>query len=98
MGLRIRQLRKERGLTQAQLSDMAGISRPQLAQIEAETRPANTLRLASIARALQVSVDDLFDAGEEDAYRRLILDLMRDMTPEDRATVLRVAEGLQRRA
>jgi len=96
MGLRIRELRKKRGLTQVQLSDKAGLSRPLLAQIESGSRPANTLRLASIAKALEVAVEDLFEVEDEEGYRRLILDLMRSMTPEDRAAVLRVAQGLAR--
>lgn len=95
MGLRIKQLRKAKGLTQAELGDIAGVSRSQLAEIENETAPANTLRLAAIARALEVTVDDLFDS--EDAYRRLILDFMREMAPEDRAHVLRFAESLAKR-
>lgn len=94
MGLRIRQLRKARGLTQALLAEKAGISRSQLAEIETERKPANTIRLASIARALDVDVEDLFDYGEADSYRRVILDLMRLMDPEDRAALLRHAEAL----
>ena len=97
MGLRIRQLRKAKGLTQAMLAEMAGISRSQLAEIEGERKPANTLRLASIARALDVSVEDLFDEGEAESYRRVILDLMRSMDSEDRAALIRHAEALAAR-
>jgi len=97
MGLRIRHLRKAKGLTQAMLAEMAGISRSQLAEIEGERKPANTIRLAAIARALEVSVEDLFDEGEAESYRRVILDLMRTMEPEDRSALIRHAEALAAR-
>lgn len=95
MGLRIKEIRKAKKLTQADVADKAGMSRPLLAEIENETAPANTLRLAAIARALEVTVEELFEA--EDAYRRLIVDYLRDMSADDRAHVLRFAEALAQR-
>jgi putative transcriptional regulator len=98
MGLRIKDLRKQAGLTQAELGDKAGISRSQLAEIENETAPANTLRLSAIARALDVSVEELFDLNDgQDAYRRLILELMRNMSADDRAHILHIAQALAKR-
>lgn len=94
MALRIKQLREAAGLTQAELGDKAGVSRSQLSEIENERKPANTIRLGAIAKALGVAVEDLFTEGSAEAYRQLILDLMRDMTDEDRAAVLRVAQAL----
>lgn len=98
MGLRIRELREARGLTQAELSDMARLSRSQLSEIETESKPANTLRLAAIAKALDVSVEELFTDGSAEAYRTLILDLMRSMSPEDRDALLRMARALAGRS
>lgn len=94
MGLRIKELREARGLSQAELGDMARISRSQLSEIENEKKPANTLRLAAIARALGVAVEDLFTETTAETYRTMILDLMREMTAEDRNAVLRVAQAL----
>lgn len=94
MGLRIKKIRKERGLTQVELADMAGISRPHLTQIENETTPANTVRLTAIARALGVQVHELFDDATEAPIKDDILALMAAMSTEDRETLLRMARAL----
>ncbi len=94
MALRIKTLREAKGLTQLQLGDMAGLSRSQLSEIENEKKPVNTLRLTSIARSLGVSVEELFEDNPEEAYRAVILDLMRSMTDEDRDSLIRHARAL----
>ena len=52
------------------------------------------MRLSSIARALGVSVEELFTEDDAAAYRGLILDLMRDLSPSDRDTLIRMARAL----
>ncbi len=52
LGIKIRQARKEKGLTQAQLANMSGISRKTLSQIETGTAPDIGIR--KVARALEV--------------------------------------------
>ena len=91
MALRIRQLRVAKGWTQDDLASRAGMSRSQLAMIEAETRPANTLRLNSIAAAFGVATEDLFVSPEGQAE---LFDLVRKLSPEDRAILVRMAEAL----
>lgn len=94
MTLRIRELRKARGLSQEQLASKAGLSRSQLSEIETEAKPANTLRLTSIASALGVTVEHLFS---EDARTGLVSELMAlmDALPEaDREAILRHAKAL----
>ena len=98
MALRIRALRKAKGLSQQMLAEMAGVSRSQLSEIESEAKPANTLRLNAIAAALSVSVDQLFDEGSRDAYMDEIAALMQAMKPEDRAAIIRMAQALARPA
>lgn len=91
MALRIKQLREELGWTQEELASRSKISRSQLAMIERETRPANTLRLNAIADALGVSTEDLF---QSDTAERQIVKLLRMMAPEDRDAIVRLAESL----
>lgn len=91
MGLRIRELRKAKNLTQQELADRSGMSRSQLAMIEAETRPANTLRLNAIASALGVSPEALFDSGESVGR---IMELLQQINEDDQAALLRMAEAL----
>ena len=55
----IRVWREYRGLTQQQVAETAGISKPYLSQLESGRRQGTTKVLAGIARALQVTLDDL---------------------------------------
>lgn len=93
MGLKIKQMRVTRGWSQEHLAELARVSRSQLSEIENEKKPANTLRLAAIANAFGVGVEELFEDSSE-AYRAVILGLMRDMTPEDRDALISHARFL----
>lgn len=91
MALRIKTLRTSQGLTQEYLAEKAGMSRSQLAMIESETRPANTIRLNAIAAALGVQLEELFESGSAD---RDILDIIRTLDATDRALLVNMAEAL----
>lgn len=92
MALRIKQLREAKGWTQGDLAERAKMSRSHVAMIEAETRPANTLRLNAIAAALGVHPEDLFAVADEED--RQIMDVLKKLSPEDRAALVRMAEAL----
>jgi DNA-binding XRE family transcriptional regulator len=53
--------REYRGQTQQQLADAAGISKPYLSQIETGKRTGTTDILSAIAKALDVSLDDVYE-------------------------------------
>lgn len=53
--------REYRGLTQQQLADTVGISKPYLSQIETGKRTGTTEILSAIAKALDVSLDDVVE-------------------------------------
>lgn len=55
----IRVWREYRGLTQQQVAEAAGISKPYLSQLESGQRKGTTEVLRAIGRALDVSLDDL---------------------------------------
>jgi DNA-binding XRE family transcriptional regulator len=55
----IRVWREYRGLTQQQVAEKAGISKPYLSQLESGQRKGTVEVLAAIARALNVSLDDV---------------------------------------
>ncbi len=55
----VRVWREYRGLTQQQLAEAAGISKPYLSQIESGRRRGTAAVLSAIAKALGVTVDDL---------------------------------------
>ena len=58
----IRVWREYRTLTQQQLAEKAGISKPYLSQLEAGKRRGSTNVLQTIAHVLGVSIEDLIDA------------------------------------
>ena len=55
----IRIWRKHRGLTQSQLSEAAGISKPYLSQLESGKRTGTTEVLTAIANALNLTLYDI---------------------------------------
>jgi transcriptional regulator with XRE-family HTH domain len=62
VGKRIKQLRKDRGMTQRQLAQATGLPQSLLSQIEGGKRPGSGIRLDAarkIAFALRISLDAL---------------------------------------
>ncbi|WP_227419964.1 helix-turn-helix domain-containing protein [Roseitranquillus sediminis] len=92
--LRIRSIRKERRISQESLAAIAGLSRSQLSEIETSRTPVNTVRLRSIARALEVEPADLFASSEEGADLSRLRCLFLRLDPLQRTTVLAMLEGL----
>jgi transcriptional regulator with XRE-family HTH domain len=60
LGNNIRNLRKERKWTQEQLAEKADISVPYMTQIELGRKQASLDTVENIAKALSVSIDELF--------------------------------------
>ena len=81
IGSRVRRRRKELGLTQEQLSEMAAISTPFLGHIERGTRKASIETLVRIGEALDVCLCELIPMRHsgncEDAYESLVDDVLR---------------------
>ena len=63
LGARIHDLRAQRGLSQESLADRAGIARSYMSGIERGVRNCSTLHLLRLARALRVTVGDLFSVS-----------------------------------
>ena len=57
--------REYRGLTQQQLADKAGISKPYLSQIETGKRTGTTEILSAIAKSLDVSLEEVIEREKE---------------------------------
>lgn len=63
-GAQIRRLRKEKGMTQADLVFEAKVHGNMIGRIERGERAANILQLHKIAKALDVDVSQLFEFGD----------------------------------
>lgn len=55
----VRVLRKYRGMTQVELADKSGLSRPYLAEIETGRKEGSITALKNLAAALQVNVGNI---------------------------------------
>lgn len=64
--LRIKELCKKRGMTQAQLAEKLGIQPVSFSQAIARNK-FNMDRLSEIADVLEVTIPDLFDRAEDNA-------------------------------
>lgn len=60
IGLRIKEIRRTRNLTQEQLALASGLDRTYIASVEMGKRNISIVNLEKIARALNVSLSDLF--------------------------------------
>ena len=63
VGNRIKQLRKEMGLSQEKLALKAGLDRTYLAGIESGKRNATITSLKKVVDALEITMKDFFDFG-----------------------------------
>lgn len=102
-GTRVRDLRRERGMTQNELADAIGVSRSAVAQWESGRAGQATPHLRRVADVLGVSVDHLLgpDAGSAAAMmtadERALLALYRTAAPPDRQLLLLIARRLAQR-
>jgi transcriptional regulator with XRE-family HTH domain len=65
-GSAVRQRRRRLGLSQEALSDVAGIHRTYLVEIERGSRNVSLINVERLARALGVPVSDFFEGFETD--------------------------------
>ena len=63
---KIRQIRKKQGLSQEQLAKMSGLSRYTIINFETGKRDPRIKDLSKIAKALNVSIEELISENETD--------------------------------
>ncbi len=103
VGARIRQVRREKGLTQGDLAEAVGVSRSAVAQWETGRAGQLSANLSRIAGVLEVGVefllhgeDKLASGGAGSSDEWALLRLYRECPPEDRQILLRMARRLRR--
>lgn len=96
LGDQIRRVRKEKGLTQEKLSELAGITPNYLGEIERGIKTPGTDVLAKLSEALQVSMDYLLrnevESGKHYIYDELTRKL-ENLTPKQRKTAVDILEA-----
>jgi transcriptional regulator with XRE-family HTH domain len=96
MELRIKELRKDRGLTLAELADKVGLSVSYMSQLENGKRNVNALRLDAIARALEVRTSELLRDGVLSSEIEEHLRILRKLAVDDQMSIFRLARALHR--
>ena len=81
IGQRIRRYRREKGLSQEQLSEKVNISVTHMSHIETGNTKLSLPVLVDIATVLQVGTDDLLTDKMHNADGEYILKLTTDCTP-----------------
>lgn len=103
-GEKIRDLRKERGLNQDQLAELASLNRVTIAKYESGRVEPGAHALSRIADALEVSTDVLLGRSEETPAQddgrpkteesRIISECVDKMTKEDRERALAMMKAV----
>ena len=99
LGNRIKVVRAEKGYTQSELAQLAGISNVYLGEIERGMKMPSLNSFIKIVQALAVSADDLLrdelPSGERYIYDELTVKL-KGLTPKQRKTAADMLDGYLR--
>jgi transcriptional regulator with XRE-family HTH domain len=100
LGERLRESREYLGLSQQEVAERLGISRPAVTHMEAGKRKVSTLELRQLAslyrRPYEWLVGETRDAGvPEDQLTRALYRTTRELSDRDREQLLRFAQFLR---
>jgi len=98
LGKRVQRLRQKVGLSQEQLAERAGISPKNISELENGRGNPTLSSLEGLARALSISMAELFDLEHErsspEEIRRELQSLINEVSDEDRKIFYRLLRGL----
>ena len=99
MGKRIREIRESKHMTQAALSELAGIEPSNLSHIERAATKVSLPTLMNIANALEVSLDELVCGSlikSEHIAVRQLNELLSDCTPDELQAVIEMVKVIKK--
>lgn len=98
IGVRLRELREKRGLSQGDIERATGMMRAYISRVEGGHTVPNLESIARFATAFGVPVYELFRDGEpargKDPMAEMISGYLRKMKPTDRELLLKLARSL----
>ena len=97
MGMRIREIRKNRGLTGEQLADMIGVSKGYVSELETGKKTPGAGLVLRLADALRVEAYELYEGTlpeQKAAAMRAHMEVMAQLDDADRAAIEKAALGL----
>lgn len=98
LGQRIRAVRTERGMSQAELAEKANIGLPHVSDIERGKAHIKVLTFARIAEALQISADELLRINTptvKSLYQSELAELLNDCSPTEMESLLQVVRQVK---
>ncbi len=99
IGKRVREVRKQRNISQALLGEKAGLSPQYVSQVETGRKKASLQALIHLARALEVSADTpLYGNLGKNAleYQRDVSELLEDCTDFERRVLFEVMGAVKK--
>lgn len=104
LGKRLAKIRKEKGYTQQMLADAIGVTQRVITYYERESERIPATKLADIAKALEVSADELLGLTEvknpqgakKNAYLRRKLKMVEQFDKKDQKTITGMIESLEK--
>lgn len=96
VGERVRELRKERGLSMCALAELAGISKGHLSSVEAGLQSITVKTIEAIAKGLNVPSMYLLTRPDEDE-RQHVSELLRSVPIAEVKAIRKQVQGLLRR-
>lgn len=99
LGARIKELRKNGGLSQEALSEQIDIDPKHLSRIEVGKSYPSLQTLERIAKALKVDIKDFFEFVHERTNKELIKSItimLKESSTEDLRTILKVVRAIVR--
>ena len=102
LGKKIRELRKEKGLTQKELSERIGVSESTVKKWEQDQVEPNANAIMSLIVFFNVTADYLFgrsskyDLIEQDKDLQRVIEVVKDLPEAHREALFRYAELLKR--
>lgn len=98
-GKRIKELRKQRNLTQEELSEKLGVFQKQIGNIETGTTFTTMANLTKLAEVFDVDIKDLFEFDHQKPREEMveeINDLMAVSSDEKLKTIYRIIKDITR--
>lgn len=98
VGLRIKEIRKKRGMSQAELAAKADISLPHISEIELGKSSMRLSSFIRIVEALNVSSDYLLRANVQEVnniYQTEFTEILADCTPTELDSILKIVKELK---
>ena len=99
LGGRIRQVRLDRGLTQAELAELADVSTPYDSHVERGVKTISLNTLTRVAESLDTTLDSLLlgqQVSDQNAYGTEVAALLEDCSPAQRQTLYEITQAVKK--